>query len=160
MISEKTWEGTRVGFCMHSKRWCMYNTSTRRVHESQNVLFMELISCLVQSTVAGGQAFSDFGVDITGTDTLSSPGYDISSDSAGDISNGEYTTMFTLVPPPPGVVMIYISDLHSGFAVLLDMLLTLLSGLSATPVSFRGPSPGSSSAPAAGDGEGTAGGVM
>lgn len=86
----------------------MYNASTRCVRESRNVLFTEPVSRLVQSTAAGGRAPSDFLVGTTGTDNISSTGVDVSSDSAADISNGEYHTMFTLISPFCGVVTTYI----------------------------------------------------
>lgn len=142
-LAAKAWEGVLVGFCPNSKGWYIYNLSTRRVRESLNIVFIEPVSRLVQPTVAGGDAASDFLVGTAGANTLSSRGVDISSDSTGDIYNGDSIYNGTY---PDTIALrrdydIYTPDLHSGRAALLDMFSTLVYGRSAAPVSVRGSSP-------------------
>lgn len=88
-LAAKARESILIGFCTNSKDSGIYNSSTWRVRESRNVVFIELVPRLVQLTVAGGDAVSDFLVGTVGADTLAFPGVNISITGAGDISNGD-----------------------------------------------------------------------
>ena len=107
---------------------------------------MESFFRLVWPTDVGGDAASDFLVGTTVADTLSSPGVNVLSNSAVDISNGD-SVYYDASPDTaalPRDYYIYTSDLHTGRAALLDTLSTLLSGRSTAPVScllYTSPSP-------------------
>ena len=53
-LEYRAWEGRLVGHNMNSKSFRIYNASTRSVHESRNVIFIETPSVLPEPDLVSG----------------------------------------------------------------------------------------------------------